>query len=78
MAGRRHAMNESKLNEMASAIYGEVYGADNKFEAAERTQEIYDWLATGDLDGSETIEFLVAEWNEYTKDEDLDKEEENF
>ena len=56
-------MIEDKVLELAIAIHAEVCGCDDKHCSI--PQEIYDWLANGDLDGTETIEELVGMWHEY-------------
>ena len=53
---------EGAMLRIAQAIHGEVCGCDDKRCAT--YQEIYDWLEGGDLDGTETVASLIAEWQE--------------
>lgn len=63
-AARVAAVQRLPTDELAERIYIEVDGADHKQHAAEKTQEILDWIERGDITGR-TFEQLVAEWREY-------------
>jgi len=55
-----------ETQEMAEVIYVEVFGhIDNREIRQRKTGEIADWLADGDLDGTETASELSIEWREY-------------
>lgn len=59
---------ETRLLEIAEAIYNEISGADNKQEIADTVGEIYDWLANGDRPETYTladVPAFVEEWREY-------------
>ena len=50
------------MQEMAQEIHSLVCNCDDK--QCTLVQEIYDWLADGYLDGSETAFGLAVEWKE--------------
>ncbi len=52
--------------QLAYEIYLRVYGdVDDKSFRARKQTEILDWLSNSDLDGTESIESIVADWLEY-------------
>lgn len=52
--------------ELAEEIYLRVYGdVDDKYHRRRKETEIRNWLSNGDLDGTEDIDSIVAEWIEY-------------
>ena len=59
------AAEAARLDDLSWRIYSIVSGADNRDEMDVTRSDIHDWLADGDLDGSETAEQLAAEYNEY-------------
>ena len=58
-------MEKQQMSETAERIYSAVFGLDDKAFRAEKVQEIYDWLADGDLQDSPDLDTLTAEWVEY-------------
>jgi formylmethanofuran:tetrahydromethanopterin formyltransferase len=58
-----HEIRQAVLQATTTAIYDAVSGADNRDEAAELSQDIYEWLADGDTRGA-TLEQLVADYRE--------------
>ncbi len=66
-------MNKEQL---AYEIYLRMYGdVDDKHHHARKLTEILDWLSNGDLEGTESIESIVADWLEYDVPEQEYKEE---
>lgn len=59
------AASAARLDHLTDAIYNAVSGADNTDEIDATKGDIHDWLADGDLTGSETVEELTAEYVEY-------------
>ncbi len=62
-------MNKQQMSEMAERIYSAVFGLDDKAFRAEKVQEIYEWLANGDLTDDPDINALIEEWREYDAEE---------
>jgi hypothetical protein len=63
-------VNEERIDQLASAIYSEVYGhLDDKRHRARLETEIRDWLTEGDGGVGRTVEDLAAEWREYNPDD---------
>lgn len=59
-------VRENLLNDLTDRIYTEVFGhLDDKRFHAEKAQEIYDWLANGDVPEHPSITQLAQEWREY-------------
>lgn len=62
------AAEDARLDDLSWRIYSIVSGADNCDEIEVTQSEIHDWLADGDLDGSETAEQLATEYIEYCEE----------
>ncbi len=63
-------MNGERIEQLARAIYSEVYGhLDDKRHAAATIAEIRDWLSDGDGGEGASLAELVADWREYNPDD---------